>query len=96
VEPDKKFASGWDIAEIITVITGIVCAYRRMDGRCVFVSMGTLCLLMGSEPIVKKQIMVRGEIIRKDNDPKRFLNLVLIYIFGSVVFFSIAIFISFV
>ncbi len=67
-QPKKKFADSWALALVLSMLTGAVLAYRRSDYA--LLAMGALFLLMALEPIVKKEISLRGKIVKKEKIQK--------------------------
>ncbi len=81
----NRFADAWDIAQVLVSIAGIYCAYRKMKGYYVFSAFSAILMLMALEAIVKKQINVRGKIVKKDDIPMVYFSMIAAYLVAALV-----------
>jgi hypothetical protein len=88
-QPKKKFADAWAISQVIAVLAGVILAYRRSEYAVL--AMGMLFMLMALEPIAKKEINLRGKIIKKEENAKIYFSIIVVYIVGAGICFVLVI-----
>ncbi|MBU5636542.1 hypothetical protein KOM00_07305 [Geomonas sp. Red69] len=89
MEPKKIFANGWDVTEATIVVAAVIMTYLRVDGHYVILAFGSLSLVLGLEPLVKKQIYVRGKVYTRENNPTSYYSMVSVYLVTAAICFIV-------